>query len=82
MILKRHAVRDYGQETQRMKTMDASAALGNQRVVITGYGDPSVLKVIRESLPLPKSGEVRIKVEAAGVSFGDVLQRSGLCRIR
>ena len=61
-----------------MKTMDASAALDNQRVVITGYGDPSVLKVIRESLPLPRSGEVRIKVEAAGVSFGDVLQRSGL----
>jgi len=73
-----NAVRDYGRETQRMKTMDASGALDNQRVVITGYGDPSVLKVIRESLPLPKSGEVRIKVEAAGVSFGDVLQRSGL----
>lgn len=65
-----------------MKTMDASAALDNQRVVITGYGDPSVLKIIREPLPLPKSGEVRIKVEAAGVSFGDVLQRIDLSDLR
>src|SRR3954467_1563814 len=61
-----------------MKAMETSVALDNQRVVITGYGDSSVLKVIREALPLPGSGEVRIKVEAAGVSFGDVLQRSGL----
>jgi len=60
-----------------MKAMHA-VELDNERVVITGNGDPSVLKVIRESLPFPKPGEVRIKVEAAGVSFGDVLQRSGL----
>jgi NADPH:quinone reductase-like Zn-dependent oxidoreductase len=36
------------------------------------------LKVIHEPAPTPKSGEVRIKVEAAGVSFGDVLQQTGL----
>jgi len=58
--------------------MQASVELDNERVLITGNGGPSVLKVVREPLPFPKPGEVRIKVEAAGVSFGDVLQRSGL----
>jgi NADPH2:quinone reductase len=50
----------------------------NERVVITQYGDPSTLKVIHEAAPQPKTDEVRIRVEAAGVSFGDVLQRLGL----
>jgi NADPH:quinone reductase-like Zn-dependent oxidoreductase len=53
-------------------------AIENQRVVITKYGPPSVLSVVHEPLPAAKPGEIRIKVEAAGVSFGDVLQRSGL----
>jgi NADPH:quinone reductase-like Zn-dependent oxidoreductase len=50
----------------------------NERVVITEYGPPSALKIVREPAPAPKRGEVRIRVEAAGVSFGDVLQRTGL----
>jgi NADPH2:quinone reductase len=50
----------------------------NERVVIPEYGPPSVLKLVREPMPLPAPGEVRIRVEAAGVSFGDLLQRTGL----
>jgi NADPH2:quinone reductase len=50
----------------------------NERVVIRGYGAPSMLQVIHEPAPIPANGEVRIRVEAAGVSFGDVLQRLGL----
>jgi NADPH:quinone reductase-like Zn-dependent oxidoreductase len=50
----------------------------NERVVISGYGPPSVLTMVREPIPLPRHGEIRIRVEAAGVSFGDVAQRSGL----
>src|SRR5215831_19742732 len=50
----------------------------NERVVIARYGPPEVLALIREPLPVPKPGEVRIKVEAAGVSFGDVAQRANL----
>jgi len=37
-----------------------------------------VLSLIREPLPVPQPGEVLIRVEAAGVSFGDVAQRSGV----
>jgi NADPH:quinone reductase len=50
----------------------------NERIVITRYGPPSVLSVVHEPAPAPNAGEIRIRVEAAGVSFGDVLQRSGL----
>ena len=50
----------------------------NERVVIARYGPPDVLALIREPLPVPRAGEVRIRVEAAGVSFGDVAQRANL----
>src|SRR5215467_7855735 len=50
----------------------------NERVVISQYGPPSVLTMVREPIPVPKRGEIRIRVEAAGVSFGDIAQRSGL----
>src|SRR5262249_59083911 len=50
----------------------------NERVVIARYGPPEVLALIHEPLPVPKLGEVRIRVEAAGVSFGDVAQRANL----
>src|SRR5215468_4417949 len=50
----------------------------NERIVISRYGPPSVLGLVREPVPVPKQGEVRIRVEAAGVSFGDVAQRSGV----
>jgi NADPH:quinone reductase len=50
----------------------------NERIVITSHGPPSVLSVVHEPAPKPESGEIRIQIEAAGVSFGDVLQRSGL----
>ena len=50
----------------------------NERVVISRYGPPDVLTLIHEPLPVPKPGEVRILVEAAGVSFGDVAQRANL----
>jgi len=50
----------------------------NERVVISQYGPPSVLTMVREPIPVPGRGEIRIKVQTAGVSFGDVAQRSGL----
>ena len=59
-------------------TQAPRAAAHNERVVIPAYGPASVLKLIQEPMPVPKRGEVRIKVEAAGVSWGDVNQRSGL----
>jgi NADPH:quinone reductase len=46
-------------------------------VEITRFGPPDVLAVRQREIPTPKDGEVLIKVEAAGVSRPDVLQRRG-----
>jgi NADPH:quinone reductase-like Zn-dependent oxidoreductase len=49
-----------------------------RRVWITKAGPPEVLKVREEPDPDPKGGEVRIKVEAAGINFADLMARVGL----
>ncbi len=41
-------------------------------------GGPEVLVPVRRPLPVPKEGEVLIRVAAAGVNRPDVLQRKGL----
>ncbi len=46
-----------------------------KRVVITRRGGPEVLQVVEDELPEPQSGEVRVKILAAGVSFADVMIR-------
>jgi NADPH:quinone reductase-like Zn-dependent oxidoreductase len=50
----------------------------HHRVVVSRHGGPEVLKTIEEDCPEPKSGEVRVKVLAAGVSAYDLMfRRSG-----
>src|SRR5689334_7696924 len=49
-----------------------------KRVIVTHYGGPEVITTIEEDIPAPKSGEVRVKVLAAGVSLPDVLAREGV----
>jgi len=46
-------------------------------VEITQPGKPDVLKIGSRPVPQPKTGEVLVKVEAAGVNRPDVLQRTG-----
>src|SRR3954470_3966258 len=46
-------------------------------VEITQPGKPEVLKTGTRPVPQPKTGEVLVKVEAAGVNRPDVLQRTG-----
>ena len=48
----------------------------NHRVVVSRYGGPDVLQVVEEDLPEPGSGEVRVRVLAAGVSAYDLMLRS------
>jgi NADPH2:quinone reductase len=50
----------------------------HKRIVVTRYGGPEVISVIEEDIPIPKTGEVRVKVLAAGVSLPDVLAREGV----
>ena len=49
----------------------------HQRVIVTHYGGPDALRVVEEECPEPRSGEVRVKVLAAGVAMPDVMAREG-----
>jgi NADPH:quinone reductase len=48
------------------------------RIVVTKYGGPEELRVIEEECPEPKTGEVRLRVLAAGVSLPDLMMREGI----
>jgi len=48
------------------------------RVIVTHYGGPDALQMVEEECPEPKSGEVRVRVLAAGVSMPDVMAREGV----
>jgi NADPH:quinone reductase-like Zn-dependent oxidoreductase len=49
-----------------------------RRVWITKAGPPEVLKVREEPDPEAGAGQVRIRVEAAGINFADLMARVGL----
>jgi NADPH2:quinone reductase len=46
-----------------------------KKIQINSFGGPEVLTLVETDLPKPKSGEVLIKNEAAGVNFSDILRR-------
>src|SRR4051812_27355415 len=47
-------------------------------VVTTASGDARVMKVEERPDPQPKSGQVIVRVKAAGLNFADILARQGL----
>jgi len=49
-----------------------------KQVWIPKIGDPEVLEVREAEDPVPGPGEVRVRVEASGVNFADILARMGL----
>ena len=48
------------------------------RIIVTHYGGPDALHVVEEECPEPKAGEVRVRVQAAGVALPDLLAREGI----
>jgi NADPH:quinone reductase len=50
----------------------------NTRIIVTNYGGPEALHVADEECPEPKSGEVRVRVVAAGFALPDLLAREGV----
>ena len=46
-----------------------------KRVVISTFGEPEVLQVVKEELKQPAPGEVLVRVHAAGVAHGDCGRR-------
>jgi NADPH:quinone reductase-like Zn-dependent oxidoreductase len=49
-----------------------------RQVWIPKIGEPDVLEVREAPDPVPAPGEVRIRVEASGINFADILARMGL----
>lgn len=49
-----------------------------RQVWITKAGPPEVLQVKEAPDPEPKPGEVRVRVEAAGINFADIMGRMGI----
>lgn len=45
---------------------------------IEAYGGPEQIRIVERATPEPGPGEVRVRVEAAGVNFVDVYSRTGL----
>ena len=50
----------------------------HKRIIVTHYGGPDALQVLEEECPEPKSGQVRVRVLAAGVSLPDLMMREGI----
>ena len=48
-----------------------------RQIWITKYGPPEVLTIRQVSDSGPKPSEVRIRVEASGVNFADIVGRVG-----
>lgn len=46
-------------------------------IVVTRYGAPDVLKLQERPDPAPATGEVVVRVHAAGINFADILMRLG-----
>jgi len=49
-----------------------------RQVIIAGHGGPDQLRVRDAPDPVPAAGQLRIRVQASGVNFADVLARQGL----
>ena len=47
-------------------------------ILVRRYGGPEVLEITERPVPIPNPDEVRIKVLAAGVAFGDIQLRKGV----
>jgi NADPH:quinone reductase len=48
------------------------------RIIVTHYGGPDALQVVKEERPEPKAGEVGVRVLAAGVALPDIMAREGI----
>src|SRR5512147_2421280 len=60
-----------------MSDPHTAAASLIRRVVVSAYGGPDRLTIMKEAPPEPAPGQVRVRTLAAGVSFPDLLIREG-----
>ena len=57
---------------------EARGVIAVRQIWITRSGPPEVLQVKEAPDPTPKANEVRIRVEASGVNFADIMGRMGV----
>jgi NADPH2:quinone reductase len=48
------------------------------RIIVSKFGGPENLRLIREEIPEPSANEVCLKILTAGVSLADILIREGI----
>ena len=53
-----------------------------KKVEFTKAGQPDTIRVVEMAMPEPKQGQVRVKVEFAGINFADLLMRLGFYQPR
>src|SRR5450631_4856351 len=61
-----------------MRSEAREEAHAMRQIWITKFGPPEVLAIREAPDPEPKPDEVRIRVEASGVNFADIMGRMGL----
>ncbi len=49
-----------------------------KQIFITGHGNVSKLQLREAADPMPAPGQVRVRVQATGINFADILARQGL----
>jgi NADPH:quinone reductase len=47
-----------------------------QQVIVNRFGGPEVLEIIEATVPSPGPGQMLVRVEAAGVLYGDIMRRT------
>src|SRR5512146_1508865 len=63
---------------RRGPAREGGRAMRHTRIVVSRYGGPETLEVVEEECPEPKAGEVRVRVQAAGVSLPDLMMTEGI----
>ncbi len=48
------------------------------RIIVSKFGGPENLHLIKEEIPEPSADQVRVKILTAGVSLADILIREGI----
>ncbi|WP_164779565.1 medium chain dehydrogenase/reductase family protein [Paenibacillus kobensis] len=49
----------------------------NRQILITEAGSPDVMKLIESPIPAPGPKQIRIRIQAAGISYADIMMRQG-----
>ncbi|XP_041029126.1 synaptic vesicle membrane protein VAT-1 homolog isoform X2 [Carcharodon carcharias] len=72
-------VKEPQQQEPQQEAKEPEPAISYKAIVLTGFGGYDKLKVeIKKDLPTPKSGEILVRVKAAGLNFADLMARQGL----